>query len=143
MERATLMENNLADLELAGSPLPELAKLARDNPDGRDNEKRTLSPSGIQMFLGSKAKLLAAVVALEVEIYRIRHGSWPAKLADIEADLPADPFTGQPMVFKRTDDGVVIYSVGDNLADDGGKDYRADADDIPFRLLDPDRRNRP
>ena len=42
-----------------------------------------------------------------------------------ELQLPAeaitDPFTGKPMLLAETDAGLVIYSVGPNLVDDGGK----------------------
>ena len=31
-----------------------------------------------------------------------------------------DPFSGEPLKLKRTDDGWIIYSVGDNGVDDGG-----------------------
>ena len=38
-----------------------------------------------------------------------------------------DPFTGKPLVMKRLSDGWVIYSVGKDLQDDGGKvDDRSD-----------------
>ncbi len=38
-----------------------------------------------------------------------------------------DPFTGQPLLLEKQDDGWVIYSVGQNRKDDGGTcDDRAD-----------------
>jgi hypothetical protein len=41
-----------------------------------------------------------------------------------ELDLPneatVDPFSGKPLVVKRTDDGWLVYSVGKNGKDDGG-----------------------
>ena len=48
--------------------------------------------------------------------------------------------------YARTDEGCVVYSVGQNGRDDGGEcDWTADdgPDDIAFRLFDVDRRNQP
>jgi hypothetical protein len=45
------------------------------------------------------------------------------KLADLglPAETTTDPYNGQPMHVKKTADGWLIYSVGSNLKDDGGK----------------------
>jgi hypothetical protein len=32
-----------------------------------------------------------------------------------------DVFTGRPFIYRRTPEGFVLYSVGDNLKDDGGR----------------------
>ncbi len=64
-------------------------------------------------------------------------------MADVDATVPTDPFTGKPMRYKRVDGGCVIYSVGRNLQDDGGEENGEDADDIRFRLFDVAKRNKP
>jgi hypothetical protein len=40
---------------------------------------------------------------------------------DLPAEETVDPFTGQPLIVKRTDRGWVVYSVGLNEVDDGGE----------------------
>jgi hypothetical protein len=35
--------------------------------------------------------------------------------------VPQDPFSGREMLYKYDQDGYVIYSIGDNLKDDGGE----------------------
>ncbi len=35
--------------------------------------------------------------------------------------IPIDPFSDKPLVYKRTEDGFTLYSVSENLTDDGGK----------------------
>ena len=35
--------------------------------------------------------------------------------------LPIDPYSDGTLVYKRTDDGFLLYSFGTNLKDDGGK----------------------
>ena len=53
---------------------------------------------------------------IAVERYRMRHGRWPARLADVVpeflARVPTDPLDGKPLKMARTSDGVVVYSVG-------------------------------
>lgn len=70
------------------------------------------------------------------------HSKWesatPAEIAKIVAELqfPIDPFTAQPLKVIAADGGVVIYSVGMNLTDEGGVEQRKNAleGDYPFCL---------
>jgi len=36
-------------------------------------------------------------------------------------ELPIDPFSDKPLVYRRTDDGFILYSVSENFEDDGGE----------------------
>jgi hypothetical protein len=36
-------------------------------------------------------------------------------------EVGIDPFNGKPMIIKKLPDGWLVYSVGENLKDDGGK----------------------
>ena len=60
-----------------------------------------------------------------VEQYKARTGSCPATLNAIApglgGTLPADPFTGKEYHYRLSDDGFILYSVGQNCKDDGGK----------------------
>jgi hypothetical protein len=53
-----------------------------------------------------------------------RTGHWPAKLSDLRS-MPrlcrTDPFSGKDFVYHVTIDGPLLYSVGMNGKDDGGK----------------------
>ena len=67
-----------------------------------------------------------AVVALALERHRLAHGSYPGSLETLAPEfmavVPVDPVTQQPFHYRRTDDGqFVLYSIGWNLQDDGGK----------------------
>jgi hypothetical protein len=96
------------------------------------------------------ASMRAAVVGLACERYRLRQGSWPKTLDEIPRDLlasvPLDPFNGQPLRYRHTMDGVVIYSIGKNLIDDEGdlswNPAVAGADE-GFRLWNPESRRQP
>jgi len=45
------------------------------------------------------------------------------KLADLGLpnEATTDPFNGEPLILKKTTEGWLIYSLGSNLKDDGGK----------------------
>jgi hypothetical protein len=67
-----------------------------------------------------------ARVACALERYRLANGQFPDTLDALApkfiAKLPHDLINGEPLKYRRTDDGqFVIYSVGINETDDGGK----------------------
>jgi hypothetical protein len=57
--------------------------------------------------------------------YRAEKGSYPAKLADLTpkyvATVPKDPFNDQDLHYTQQGEGYLLYSVGVNGKDDGGK----------------------
>jgi hypothetical protein len=66
------------------------------------------------------------IVACALERYRLTNGQFPENLEALSpqclATIPPDVFTGQPMKYRRTDDGrFQLYSIGWNAKDDGGK----------------------
>jgi hypothetical protein len=60
--------------------------------------------------------VLAAARVLEFEA---RHGRFPDRLEEVGA-LSPDPFDGEPLRYRQTDDGFRVYSVGSNMRDEGG-----------------------
>ncbi|MDQ7781159.1 MAG: hypothetical protein RDV41_15800 [Planctomycetota bacterium] len=82
------------------------------------------------------------MLGVAVLIYESRNGSLPASLADLIPDplarLPVDPFTGDSYIYRKTKDGFMVYSVGENLKDDGGTPYDPSEGpgegDISFRV---------
>ena len=60
-----------------------------------------------------------------LERYRLAHGKYPASLDALAphfmAKIPHDIINGEPLHYRRRDDGqFVLYSVGWNETDDGG-----------------------
>jgi hypothetical protein len=75
------------------------------------------------------AALRAAQAALGVERYRLaNHNQLPNSLQDLVPSFldaePIDPFDGKPLRFKKLAKGYVIYSVGPDGIDDGGKERK-------------------
>lgn len=70
------------------------------------------------------------ITAIALERYRGKHGSYPQKLAELAPEflkmVPADFMDGQPLRYRPTDDGhFILYSVGQDCVDDGGKMQRS------------------
>ncbi len=101
-------------------------------------------PAGRQMFIvadreAARDTVLLTVLALE--LFAREHGHYPEKLEELVPDfLPAVPEDNHappktPLRYKRDADGALIYSVGDNGTDDGGR--FAKPEDIGYRLDKP------
>lgn len=97
----------------------------------------------------SQAMLRSAAVALACERYRLRHKDWPASLdvlveQKLLAEIPLDPIDGRPLRYRRTKEGVVIYSIGIDKTDNQGHIDRERPQepgvDIGFRLWNPGSR---
>lgn len=68
---------------------------------------------------------MATLTIVAILQYHKGHGQYPASLTDLAEDgllrqLPMDPYSDKPLVYRRTEGGFVLYSAGLNLTDDGG-----------------------
>jgi hypothetical protein len=67
-------------------------------------------------------------VALALAAYRAEHGKYPEHLPPLVPryirGLPEDRFTGKPFKYRLKKKGFLLYSVGENGRDDGGKPDR-------------------
>ena len=68
----------------------------------------------------------ALLTVLAVKRYEKEKGQYPANLSElVEAGylkkLPMDPFSDGPLVYRKTESGFLLYSLGTNLTDEGGK----------------------
>jgi len=89
---------------------------------------------------GGDARHRLATVAVAMAACRAKTGKYPAALPELVpeylAAVPLDPFDGKPLRMKTSADGIVLYSIGPDFTDDGGKDMN-DKDskgDITFHL---------
>jgi hypothetical protein len=126
-------------------PRQNLPKLLEERTHGRDWSRLAES------FHRNTAQLRCAAAALAAERYRLAEGHWPENL-DILVPryltaVPTDPFDGQPLRLKRSEDRLVIYSVGVDKKDNGGNLSRQwdepQGTEVGFRLWDVGQRGKP
>lgn len=90
---------------------------------------QTLIPGFVRAFeLENRclAQCRVARTALALERYYLAQGQLPEAIADLVPaylpGMPTDPFDGQALRYRKLDRGFVVYSVGENLNDDGGQE---------------------
>jgi len=80
----------------------------------------------IMIELRYMAGLRAARAGLAVERYRLAAGNLPNNLSELVPDylesVPKDPFDGNEMRYRKLETGFVVYSICEDLSDDGGKE---------------------
>jgi len=87
-----------------------------------------------------EASVRGTLLVVALELYRLRQGAYPESLdalvPDYLPEMPLDPFAGKAFRYRRTDDNFRLYSVGQNMKDDGGvepKPGKAGTGDLVFR----------
>jgi hypothetical protein len=104
-----------------------------------------------RLLIGSLTVLRCAVTGLAIERYRRDTGRWPDSPGNLVpqylAEEQLDPFDGAALRYRRLEDGVVIYSVGPDRKDHGGRLTREipppEGADLGFCLWDPSKRRQP
>lgn len=89
----------------------------------------------------SLAQIYTTQTALAVERYRLANGKLPDNLDSLVPQflsaLPEDPFDGQPLRYHRLEKGYVIYSIGSDGEDNGGRERPANVkstDKTPYDI---------
>ena len=65
-----------------------------------------------------------ARVQMGMALYKAEKGGYPEKLEELVPKymgaVPVDGFSGEALIYRKTEKGYVVYSVGVNRKDDGG-----------------------
>lgn len=79
-------------------------------------------------------RVARARVFLALQAYRTRFGRYPASMLELKTKLgwklPKDPFSGKDFIYKRQAKGFILYSVGPDMKDDGGRAIPDDSVDL-------------
>ena len=71
------------------------------------------------------AELAQTQVFLAAQAYRARFGSYPRGLDELKSrlgwELPLDPFSERDLVYIRRGNGFILYSIGPDMKDNGGR----------------------
>lgn len=157
-EHPVLLHQNNRRIEIAQTP-PHLQG-EMEEEQRRERNRLTFRYSLVPLFVfgrpegrrfrevSSRMRSLAALLA--AERYRLTRGRWPGQLTDlVPAFLPAvpmDPFDGRPLRYRKTADGVMVYSVGPDREDNNGEltdDLAEKNKDVGHRLYNVEARRRP
>jgi hypothetical protein len=94
-----------------------------------------LTQMTVPAFSAAKAKFTAMIARARVTRaglaairFKQEQGAFASDLQALKLANADDPFTGKPLIYRPTDRGFTIYSVGMNMVDDGGtkgKDSRS------------------
>lgn len=83
----------------------------------------------------AQAKCRLARIALAAHLWKQSRGVYPDSLSELPIGSLEDPFTGKPFIYRPEGNGFVVYSIGANGKDDGGKAGKHDAEgDIVWRM---------
>jgi ABC-type transport system involved in multi-copper enzyme maturation permease subunit len=108
---------------------------------------------GTDAFRQRMAQLRCMTLLVAIERYRLKTTHWPPQLNDVVpafvASIPIDPYDGKPLRYRIIPEGAVVYAVGPDLEDNGGrirpqfKRQDAPGTDVGFKLWNPKLRHLP
>ncbi len=97
---------------------------------------KSMSPAYATYYLkiaeGDQRESLCLVAHGLARFHRT-HGRFPEQLSDLAPAflkaIPSDLFTGQPLIYRKTEAGYLLYSAGPNAKDDAGQ-----GDDVNVKM---------
>lgn len=115
--------------EISPANYPEALETWKSEHDFRNRASQPQVAVGTAGALGflyddmrGQALLRAMTVGIATLAERSRRGSLPTEPVSLHDRTLRDPYTGQPLLYRVTDDGseLSIWSVGEDMRDDGG-----------------------
>jgi hypothetical protein len=126
-----LMTRTISAMELPHyEAMPELDRIGDDCeelPTTRIATKASMISYLLAWMLQARHEIQLDLIQMGIllEQYHARTGSYPTSLdaiaPDFGSELPVDPFSGEGYRYLPSGDSFLLYSVGPNLIDDGGK----------------------
>lgn len=131
-ENGTLQEDLFVQVGDARVPNPALLVSVEKRTDALADLFTTIMFPALGAATNTETRFMAGerctFTAIAVERYRLKHGKLPASLGDLVPEyldaLELDTFANEPLRYKITEKGFMVYSVNDNMVDDGGVDDR-------------------
>ena len=133
LDEAWFLRHMQQQLDLAGEPYRQIEPTGR-RPE--DDQSRAIpwyflvSRFNVPNFSWAAARRDEALAelglmqtALALQNYRIKHGEYPASLAELSAAggaVSSDPFSDKAFVYRRENRGYLLYSLGRDLVDNHG-----------------------
>lgn len=134
-----LMQKSIDALELPDPDRLKAFEAIRDSAP-RNNQGRIIRDVlEFEMEIYRQARARVTLAALAVERYRLAEGHLPQSLDNLVPAymkiVPEDPFDGQSLRYRRMKTGFVVYSVNDDLSDNGGAEINTEKHGPNGKLL--------
>lgn len=107
----------------------------------------------IELWVRTVGSSRALRAGLACERYRLATGTWPETLDALVPSyldtVPVDPFDDQPIRYAHIDEGIKVWSIGEDMKDNGGDVKRLKRGknekptDFGWVFLNPELRGRP
>jgi hypothetical protein len=121
----SILKKPIYEISLDQFEKQEISKL---RADGAVLVPTMMTPVGpmLKVQARHRAMIAGTQCLLAVKRYQLSHGKLPENLADATKDasmkdMPLDPYDGQPMKYAVLDGQPVVYSIGLDKKDDGGR----------------------
>ncbi|OQB74831.1 MAG: hypothetical protein BWX89_00319 [candidate division TA06 bacterium ADurb.Bin131] len=117
--------------------IEQLEKEIKQLPEKKASISRGLFPAYVRAYQQESnldAVLGAAEIGLAIRVYRKMYEKYPENLTQlipvVLPELPIDPFTGRQYIYRKNVDSIIVYSVGEDMKDDGGIEEKTLKPDI-------------
>lgn len=133
----------------ADKPYPEADPAFKNVLSGLEAHKHDAAYLDARMLFSVYSEAVKKQAQLEAKVAVIRtaaalfawkrqHGAWPQALAEALPHVPADPFDGSPLRYRKEGGGFVAYSIGPTGKFGGGSAAaKPDAQECCFRYPAP------
>ncbi|MDT8300295.1 MAG: TlpA disulfide reductase family protein [Sedimentisphaerales bacterium] len=80
----------------------------------------------VEIEYRSRTEVQALITTLAILRYNNENNRYPASLSELKSagylnELPKDPFSDKSLVYRKTEEGFILYSLGGDFDDDGGQ----------------------
>lgn len=132
-------------------PLWECTRLPAEDARQMDEDERArymliylFLPSISNIYLASnraEQECDAAIATIALARFHLADGRWPERLEEMVPaylrSIPPDCFTGKPLMYRVADGRPLLYSVGADRDDDGGKSPASNDEDAVAKWQPP------
>jgi len=135
-----LMQNAIAALDLPNPDRLRAFEAVRQSAPRTRQARRIVSDVlMLEKEIGRQARARLIQACLAIERYRLAEGQLPQSLENLvpvyTKSVPEDPFDGQSLRYRRLKTGFIVYSVNDDLSDNGGATISTERLDPEGKLL--------
>ncbi len=120
-----LMQKSIDALELPDHDRLKAFEAVRESaPKNRQGSYMRRNVLTLEKEIDRQARARVTRAGLAVERYRLAEGHLPKSLDDLvpvyTKIIPEDPFNGENLRYRRLKTGFIVYSVNEDLSDNGG-----------------------